>query len=295
MPNNLNQFYTKPQTAEHCYQQLQKTLQQIGENPHTTHYIEPSAGEGSFLILLPTNNRTGIDIDPKHPDIIQHDYLTWTPPPPHNPQNTVTIGNPPFGHRSKLAIQFFNHAATMSHTIAYIVPNQFNKYSVHKQLHPQHQLIHNTPLPPNSFYTPTTPHYKINTTFQIWTQKTNHNLPNQRHHTPPPTTHPDFDMWQYNNTPQALKVFHQPFDFAVPRQGYHDYTRRETNPDNCERSTQWILFKAHNPTTLTQLWNLNYTELAQNNTITPGFGKADVIQKYQKTHPTENQQPTLHL
>ena len=88
-------------------------------------------------------------------------------------------------------------------------------------------------------------------------------------------------MWQYNNTEQARKVFDNPFDFAVPRQGYENYTRRETRRQDCELKKQWILFKSDKGTTVQKrLWNMDFETLSHNNTITPGFGKADVVSAY---------------
>ena len=107
-------------------------------------------------------------------------------------------------------------------------------------------------------------------------------MPNLRLVQPPTINHNDFEMWQYNNTKEALKVFKNKFDFAVPRQGYNDYKRRETSPDDCEKTKQWILFKARDRNTLNRLKGIDFTELSQNNTITPGFGKADVVKEYER-------------
>lgn len=73
-------------------------------------------------------------------------------------------------------------------------------------------------------------------------------------------------------------------DFAVPRQGYKDYTIRETDPANMSRHTQWIFFKAHSPKILNQLLKLDYETLSKKNISTPGFGKADVIEAYNKLY-----------
>jgi len=42
--------------------------------------LEPSAGTGVFLIQMDPTKRIGIDIDPRLPDILNHDFLKWTPP-----------------------------------------------------------------------------------------------------------------------------------------------------------------------------------------------------------------------
>ena len=92
-------------------------------------------------------------------------------------------------------------------------------------------------------------------------------------------------MWQYNNTPDALKVFQNPFDFAVPCQGWQDYSRRETDEKQCEKSKQWILLKAKNPTVLAQLMKIDYGHLAQEcATAVPGFRKGDLVKAYKEKY-----------
>ncbi len=86
-------------------------------------------------------------------------------------------------------------------------------------------------------------------------------------------------MWLYNNVPAAVKVFDNDFDFAVPRQGYQDYTIRACL-DECVLSKQWILFKAKTPEVLQRLLNLDFEALSLLNTSTPGFGKADIVNAY---------------
>ncbi len=280
----LDQFYTKPEVARHCYEFLLGVLADtIG--CEDLFWIEPSAGEGHFYDLLPEDRRVGIDIDPKRDGMIEHDFLTWEPfPTVNDPRRTVVVGNPPFGHRARMAMRFFNKAVEMASTIALIVPVQFRKYSVHNNLDREFQWIAKLDLPTSAFYTADKPDYRLNAEFQVWTRETAHGFSDMRLRRSPPIRHPDFEMWQYNNTEQALKVFDNDFDFAVPRQGYKDYTRKETDPDRCERTTQWILFKACSSVVLDRLMSMNFEALSQNNTITPGFGKADVVKEYARMY-----------
>ena len=89
-------------------------------------------------------------------------------------------------------------------------------------------------------------------------------------------------MWQYNATKAAEKVFDNDFDFIVLRQGYGDFNKHLTNRNQCSLKKQWILFKAKNPKVLEILQEIDFERLSQNNTITPGFGKADVVQEYKR-------------
>ena len=290
----LDQIYTKPAVAERCFGFLLETLDGLRDLRHDRlFFVEPSAGEGAFLDLMPPDRRVGIDIDPQRAGIIRDDFLTWNfETVIDNPRQTVAVGNPPFGHRSRLAIRLFNRAAEMANTIAFVVPVQFRKYSVHKNLRSGFRWIATMDLPSAAFYTRFELNYRLNAEFQVWTRETNHNCEDMRLLSPPAIRHADFEMWQYNNTPEALKVFEHEFDFAVPRQGYQDYSRRETSADRCERTKQWILFKASTPTVLDRLLGMDFAALSQNNTITPGFGKADVVREYlritrrkEETHP----------
>ena len=179
-----------------------------------------------------------------------------------------------------MSIKFFEKATEIADTIAFIVPVAWRKYSVHKQLNNQYQWISKLAIPPGSFYTDDNATYRVNTEFQIWTKIQNHSLNDMRIYNPPPIVHKDFEMWQYNNTPEALKVFDNDFDFAVLRQGYGDYSKKIYHAVECAKNKQWILFKARNQKALRLLQRIDFTEMAENNTITPGFGKADVVAKY---------------
>ena len=106
----LDKFYTKPHVAKECLNFLYDRFSII----KTMTFIEPSAGNGSFSSLI--ENCIALDIKPEAPNIKEQDFFTFTP----EPGDYVTFGNPPFGKRSKMAIDFFNHAATYSKIIAFI-------------------------------------------------------------------------------------------------------------------------------------------------------------------------------
>ena len=166
-----DQFYTKSYIAEACFTYFLQEAEQAKMLVDSLFYIEPSAGEGSFYDLLPADRRTGIDIAPQHPGIIKGDFLTWTYRPFfYRRQETVAIGNPPFGKRSSLAIEFFNRAAEVADTIAFILPVTFRKYRIHKVLNGEFAWIASYPLEREAFYTEKQENYSVNTEFQIWTR-----------------------------------------------------------------------------------------------------------------------------
>lgn len=282
-----DQFYTKPQVAKHCFEKLQKVAANLGVDVDKYIFVEPSAGCGCFYQLLPRERRIGIDIDPKeiigieNKGIIKFNYLAWYPEDIE--KKYVVIGNPPFGHRSKRAIDFFNHSSEIADIISFIVPHQFQKYSVQSKLVDHFNLVKEYKLKESSFYTPDEKDFNVRCVFQIWAKNsiTNKNI---RLLTPPPINHPDFEMYQYNNTPQALKAFNEKWDFAVPRQGYENYARRETSVEKCEKKKQWILFKANSEQILKRLRNMDFVKIAKKNTVVYGFGKADVVSEYKKLY-----------
>lgn len=245
-------------------------------------FVEPSAGSGSFFDLLNHQKRIGLDIEPKNKDIRKQNFLTWQYDGEEK-SNVAVIGNPPFGRRARLAIDFFNKSTEFAHTIGFIVPVQFRKYSVHSKLNPSYKLIAEKLLSKNSFVTKDGGDFDVNCVFQIWTKK-NTTLCNKRIVSTPPIKHPDFEIYQYNNTKGALKVFQVDFDFAVPRQGYENYARREFSVQRLELNKQWILFKARDKEIRKNLIKLDFAKLAQKNTVVPGFGKADVVEEYVRTY-----------
>ena len=284
----FDQFYTQDKIAIDC---LEKIFNVLKTNFKTLDFkkmtfLEPSAGGGAFLRALKNkgyNNFFAIDIDPGYKDVKKLDFLqdnlsSFLP----KRDQIITIGNPPFGHRAKLAIDFINKSLEYSNIVAFILPLQFEKYSAQKNLNPNAKLIYDEKLPDESFVYQDKP-YKVRCCLQIWTTlETDVDL---RLRSSPITKHVDFDMWQYNNTREAEKYFDKNYykwDFAVPRQGYKDYTIKETDPDKMDHRTQWIFFRAKTPEVRARLEQIDFVKLSKKNISIPGFGKADVIEEYNR-------------
>lgn len=276
---SLHPFYTKPAIADQCWNYLTDTLSLVNRTVQQMYFVEPSAGTGSFFKRLPLHRRYGIDLVPMCDEVLRQDFFQLTHLS-HPADETAIIGNPPFGKRGKLAIAFFNHAATLADIIAFILPVNFRKYIVHKQLEESMQFIGRLPLPRDAFHLESGKSYSVNTEFQVWTRLPC-NLYDMREHKPLPIRHQDFHIWQYNNTIGALKVFDNTFDFAVPCQGWQDYSRRVTDEKLCERNKQWILLKANNQEILERLLDIDYELLAREcGTAVPGFRKGDLVKAY---------------
>ena len=116
---SLDQFFTKPEIAKKYYLKTLKFLKKENINIEDCLFVEPSAGDGSFFKLLPKNQRIGLDLYPMAEGIIKKDFLNWTPP--KTDKKIIFIGNPPFGYRAWLALNFMNHASKFADYIFFIL------------------------------------------------------------------------------------------------------------------------------------------------------------------------------
>lgn len=277
------QFYTKNEVAEFCVDEIFNSINNILPKKKIL-FLEPSAGYGCFYDELKKRNKdiVGFDIEPKHKQIKKLNFLSFdlfNEIKKLNYKNIVVVGNPPFGKKSDLAIKFFNRASLFTNFICFIVPNQFKKYSTHSKLNKNFKLIKELKLKKNSFYTEMNKNYDVNCVFQIWTSLNTH-FKDLRIRQKPKIRHKDFEMFQYNNTKEALKVFDNDFDFGVFSQGYGDYKKIYINKEEMSKKRQWLLFKAKNKKVLENLKSLDFEKLSKDNTTIPGFRKNDVVREY---------------
>jgi hypothetical protein len=156
----LDKFYTVSNVVDSCLASIPYDWNQWDL------ILEPSAGNGSFLTKLPASKRYGIDISPDHPEVVEQDFFTYTPPT----GRILVIGNPPFGKVSSLAIKFFNHASKWAEVIAFIVPRTFRKVSVQNKLDPRFHLMldQEIPVKPCGFEPP----MMVKCCFQVWEKRT---------------------------------------------------------------------------------------------------------------------------
>ncbi len=170
-----DQFFTPVETAAKCFQIFTDVIKTYGEKPTDFKYIEPSAGDGRFLQVLPSDT-IALDIEPRHPSIINADYLNWYP---SENNNFVVFGNPPFGLRGHTALKFINHSFNFANYVCFILPQLFESdgKGVPRKRVKGYNLIHSTKLL-SDFYEPCGNCIKINTIFQIWSKNHNNNLYN---------------------------------------------------------------------------------------------------------------------
>jgi hypothetical protein len=162
-----DQFFTPLETAQQCFQIFTDVIHSYGEKTTDFKYIEPSAGDGSFLRVLPPDT-IALDIEPRDASIIKFDYLNWSPSETHR---YVVFGNPPFGLRGHTALKFINHSSTFAEYVCFILPQLFESdgKGVPRKRVQGYNLITSIKLV-SQFYEPDGNFIKINTIFQIWSK-----------------------------------------------------------------------------------------------------------------------------
>ncbi|WHQ37193.1 SAM-dependent methyltransferase [Spiroplasma sp. SV19] len=166
--NELDQYFTKHSIAEELFNITIDEIKKYEKNINNYVWLEPSVGQGCFFDLLPENRKIGIDIDPKRKDVIKSDYLKYNLP---KDSKIIVIGNPPFGNRGVMALEFINHSFPADY-ICFILPMFFSsvgkgsiKYRVKK-----YNLIYQKELGRNAFYLNNGKEVDIKCVFQIWSK-----------------------------------------------------------------------------------------------------------------------------
>lgn len=129
-----DKYYTSTELARYC---IDKTYEVIRKE-NISEIIEPSAGNGSFSLQIP--NCIAYDIEPEHKAIIKQDYLELDKP---YKEGRLLIGNPPFGNRNALAVQFFKKSIEIADYIAFILP--ISQYKNVQQMY-EFDLVHSEDL-----------------------------------------------------------------------------------------------------------------------------------------------------
>ena len=162
--NTKDQYYTKSSVAKKCVDKIREMV----PNSETFQWIEPSAGNGAFLKILPGHiDKIGIDLEPKSADIQQGDFLTWIPT---TNKKRIFFGNPPFGRQASLAKSFIKYASQYAEIIAFILPRSFVKPSMSRAFPVRFHCLHSEELEKNAFEVNKV-EYDVPCVFQIWEKK----------------------------------------------------------------------------------------------------------------------------
>lgn len=123
------QFYTPQELAIELVAAVEKTLGPLKGRT----ILEPAGGTGSFIEAVRNSGAKKVlsfDIEPLHPEVSKGSFLDQD----IFEDSIVTISNPPFGRNNALSVPFFNHAASFSEAICFIVPRSWRKWSVTNRL-----------------------------------------------------------------------------------------------------------------------------------------------------------------
>ena len=277
----FDQFYTNPLISD----ELVLIIKELLPSQFEKNFLEPSAGTGNFInsLIKYGVNKSKIksyDIEPKSEKIIKKDYLKIKS---KFSKNRMIIGNPPFGKRGNLALEFLNKGLKEAPFVAMIFPNIFNRYSIQKKIISNAKLIYSKSLKENSFIL-NDKKYGVKCVFQIWTTKLTCEK-NLRILKSPQIRHPDFKTWIHNNTENTMKYFNKKkykWNFAVHRQGYYDYDIKIKNPKKLFKNRQYFFIKFKDKKVFNIINKINFTKLSKTNTQIYGFSTSDFVREYKK-------------
>ncbi len=205
----LEQFFT-------CRDLAAKCLAAVGKHYDLASFrmiLEPSAGDGAFFSILPESNRLGLDLEPMTEGILKADFLRWAPPA--SSENILTIGNPPFGQRGSLAVEFVNRACQFSRVVAFILPRTFRKDTFFNRVDPRFHLVEQFDC--DDFRTPDGEKVTVKSVFQIWEKRDTKRTPIKRD-----LSHEDFKLKHAHLSrisQQELLNLRTDYDFAIAQVG----------------------------------------------------------------------------
>lgn len=251
----LDQFYTKPQIAKHLYDIVVSLVRDYGL--HFDCWLEPSAGTGSFYKNFPAN-RLGIDLEPKMEGVLCEDFFNFIP----ENYSYITIGNPPFGKNSSIALKFLNKASLFSDIVAFVLPKTFKKDTFINKVHPFMHIIYEEDLPLNSFMH-NGKEYNVPCVFQVWKKDSI-----VRECKVGVFTHPDFEF----TTKQEAK-------FGIQRVGANA-GRIKYELDRYSPNSHYFI-KASDQV-LNIFEKINWSSVKHNTAGNPSISKSELINLYER-------------
>jgi predicted RNA methylase len=261
----LDQYYTDPAYAN----SFLTIIQQHVDLNSMDMLLEPSAGTGSFYNIMDPTKRVGLDLEPKANGIIQTDFFDWKPPAG---VKIATIGNPPFGKNAGLAVKFFNHAATFSDVIAFIIPRTFRKTSVINRLHKNFYMVYDETVPDNSFIYQGQS-YNVWCAAQIWVRKQQ-----------PRVTIPTIKLNQVSSWFKLVEPSLS--DFAIQRVGGKAGLIRENNRHNYSAESHYFI-KMQDPRVLDIFKTVNFDTVKYNTAGNPSVSPSELAELFVQAAATQ--------
>jgi len=267
----MTQKQTKEKLDKHYTNvDVSKKLVSLINQDDYDHIIEPSAGDGSICNFIDASKLIALDIAPENDDVIKKmDFFDFDMRPKDG-QKILTIGNPPFGFRAQLAIEFFNHAAKYSDTIAFILPRSFKKAYIINQLDTRFHLDQQLNVDIGSFVSGTNARCCI----QVWKKDF---FPRKKIILPKHSS--DFQV-----IPQGNKFDINNTNYAIRRTGYSNRVGELIESSYATPITQFIFLKVDSDIIVSKLKKLNhllYKYSYDTTAISPTFTIGEFIQLYE--------------
>lgn len=262
----LDQFYTHPDVAAACMGHVRDKV--VGD---FSLWIEPSAGTGAFLDLLPYP-RMGLDLDKerRHPEIEPGiDFLEWREWR-QLPKPVVTVGNPPFGRNASLALKFMNKAMLFSDHVCMILPRTFEKEAMQAKIDKRFKLVETYAIAPFSFVHEGKP-YDVPCCFQIWSRL-------------PEGVHREDDDRYLKHSGFSFVENHEEAHFAFQRVGAKAGHVSEEGLGKSWKSHYFL--RANDVTDIKSrklmaiLRSIDWTEVRARTAGNPSIGKAELVKAY---------------
>lgn len=140
----LDKYYTKPKVVDKC-------LACINDIGAYDFVVEPSAGSGVFLKKINNKNKIGIDVQPECKSVVRGNWFNFKVDALY--KNVLVVGNPPFGKNHSLSDAFLRYAFSIPNvnTVAFILPNTYNKHNRQKIIPNGWRIKHIEELNKDSF------------------------------------------------------------------------------------------------------------------------------------------------
>ena len=258
----LSQYYTRAAVAKRLYAVFCSLV-----DPSRFLLIEPSAGTGSFYVLLPPGSRA-FDIDPKLVGIEKKDFLKVEI---GGSRPIAFIGNPPFS--DGMAKRFFNHAALEAGVIAFILPRSFRKAAVHNKLNRDFHLLHEENVEQDAFlFCSKLVH--VPAVFQVWVRRGV-----ERELRLGPITHDDFDFVKAPGSLNALDSLKAAnfADFALQRVGVH---AGRVHDDLGLSGQAHYFIRANRPGVRSIMESLDFGSVTRDVAAKPSLAKTELVELY---------------
>lgn len=174
-----DRYFMRQDVAAGLADWIKSQIKQHGLN--VTRVEDPCAGSGeitchfpgaSAFDLNPEPNEFGVNVQQR--DFLQHDQ-------DHEP-GLLMLMNVPYGKQSATATRFFNRAAKYADYLAVVVPQTWERLTIHPRLNKNFHLVASYKIPKNAFYLPDNNNkiHDVPSVGQLWVRRDDERQDQQR-------------------------------------------------------------------------------------------------------------------